>query len=386
MNKSRQKIVVLIDWYLPGTKAGGPVRSIYSLVALLKDHFDFYIITSNKDLGSDKAYDNIEPDRLFRKEDVSYYYFSEAHRTESNLHRLISEINPDLIYLNSLWSYDFSIGVVRAKKKGLIKAPLLLAPRGMLSTGAMGLKSLKKNFFLLVAKLAGWYRAIHFHATNEQEKNDIQKQFRNARVSIAPNLNSGSVFHVQKAKKENHLKLFFLSRIAKVKNLHFALEVLTLIKGDLTIEYDIYGNIEDKDYWASCEEIIKTLPPNIKVTYRQELQFNEVQPMISSYHVLFLPTLNENFGHSIVESLLCGCQVLISDQTPWNDVEKAGVGYAISLDNKAGFVDALRKLGALSNDEFAVRNKAAINYISDKLNIQQSVEHYKKLFNDAVQN
>ncbi|MCE3227673.1 MAG: group 1 glycosyl transferase [Bacteroidetes bacterium] len=323
---------------------------------------------------------------MFERENVHYHYFSKENQTGPNIIKLITEISPDLIYLNSLWSYDFSIAIVRAKKKNLIKAPLLLAPRGMLSKGAMGLKSLKKVGFLTVAKLAGWYNNVHFHATNEQEKSDILRQFKKAEVSIAANVNSGSVVQVPKAKKENHIKLFYLSRVARVKNLHFALEVLSFIKNGLNIEYDIYGNIEDREYWAECETIIKTLPSNIKVTYRQELQFNEVQSMIASYHALFLPTLNENFGHSIVESLLCGCPVIISDQTPWNDVENNNAGFPVSLDNKIGFVNAIKSLTVLNNEEFTAKSNAAIKYISEKLNIGKSIEQYKKLFNDATKN
>jgi glycosyltransferase involved in cell wall biosynthesis len=371
---------------LPGTKAGGPVRSIYSLVTLLKDHFEFYIVTSNTDLGNDEPYTNIKSDTLLERESVFYYYFSKTNRTIPNILKVVNDIHPDLVYLNSLWSYDLSIAIVRAKAKNLIKAPLLLAPRGMLSRGAMGLKSLKKTGFLIIARLAGWYKHIHFHATNEQEKSDILRQFKNVTVSIASNLNAGSVLHVPKAKQENHIKLFYLSRVARVKNLHFALELLSFVENGLTIEYDIYGNIEDKVYWAECEAIIKTLPGNIKVTYRQELQFNEVQSMIASYHALLLPTLNENFGHSIVESLLCGCPVIISDQTPWNDVESNNAGYAISLNNKIGFVNAIKSLAVLNNEEFTVKSNAAIKYISEKLNIDNSVEQYKNLFDDSIKN
>jgi glycosyltransferase involved in cell wall biosynthesis len=38
------------------------------------------------------------------------------------------------------------------------------------------------------------------------------------------------------------------------------------------------------------------------------------------------PTLGENFGHVIAESLSASCPVICSDQTPWNDVLAAGGG------------------------------------------------------------
>ena len=62
-----------MHWYLPGTKAGGPVRSVFSMINLLKSYFDFYIITSNKDLGSYREYEGINPNTLFEKEGVNYF-------------------------------------------------------------------------------------------------------------------------------------------------------------------------------------------------------------------------------------------------------------------------------------------------------------------------
>ncbi|MBI2721918.1 MAG: glycosyltransferase [Bacteroidetes bacterium] len=380
----KQKIAILIDWYLPGTKAGGPVRSIYSLVSLLKDKYELYIITANYDLGTVQPYKNIKPNFLHEKEGVFYYYFSAENLNTTNILNTIKGINPDLIYLNSFWSYHFSISIIKAKKTGHLNTPVLLAPRGMLSSGALGLKSVKKYSYLFAAKLFNWYDNITFHATNEIEKKEILKQFKKAKIVIAPNLNSGTAYSISKPKQVNHLKMFYLSRVAKVKNLHYALEILREVPKDIKIEYDIYGNIEDKDYWLQCKNIISTLPENITVTGRHELQFNEVQSIIVSYHTLFLPTLNENFGHSIVESLLCGCLVIISNKTPWNDVEKENVGYAIDLSDKAGFVKAIAKMASLNAAEYAMRSASAINYISDKLNIEMSVEQYKKVFDESI--
>lgn len=375
-----------MDWYLPGTKAGGPVRSVYSLVALLKNYFDLYIITTNTDLGSAVPYKNISPDVLFVKDNVNYYYFSNDNLSSEKACKIINEINPALVYLNSFWSYNFSIAIVRTKAAKKFNAPILLAPRGMLSAGALGLKSLKKNLFLTVSKLFGWYNGISFHATNEAEKKAVIRQFKAANVFIASNINAGSVYKLEKPKEVNHIKLFYLSRISKVKNLHFALEALRDIPAHIKVDYDIYGNIEDKTYWNLCEHIIKGLPENIKVVYRHELQFNEVQPIIVSYHALFLPTLNENYGHSIVESLLCGCPVIISDQTPWNELEENNAGYCLNLGNKQAFVKAIIKLATLNKEHYSASSQSAINYISARLNINQNVEQYKRIFDESIKN
>ena len=375
-----------MHWYLPGTKAGGPVRSVFSMINLLKSYFDFYIITSNKDLGSYREYEGINPNTLFEKEGVNYFYFNEVHNTADNLLALLNKINPALIYLNSFWSFTFSINIIRLKNKKLITAPILLAPRGMLSKGALSLKSFKKNVYLISAKIFGWYKHVHFHATNKQEEQDIKARFRSAKITIVSNVNSGTIIKNSTLKNTGELKLFFLSRISEVKNLHFALELLKETPADIFVTYHIYGNLEDQDYWSRCNDIIKQLPKNVTAVYKGELAFNEVQKSIANYHALLLPTLNENFGHSIVESLLTGCTVIISDQTPWNDLENNNAGYAIALNNKQKFIETITLLGKLNQDEFLQKSNAANSYISSKIQVDKSINLYKNLFNGFAKN
>lgn len=382
----KPKIAVLIDWYLPGTKAGGPVRSVYSLVNMLKDEFDFYVITTNLDLGCQNPYKSIAADTLFVKDGIHYYYFSKSLLLSKNMRLLLSELQPDLVYLNSFWSFPFSISVINLKHKQSLAAPLLLAPRGMLGKGAMSLKGLKKRFFIGLAKTMGWYKGVTFHATNEQEEKDIHKKFPLASVLIAPNVNASPLMQNSSIKQKDHLKLFFLSRVAEVKNLHFALEVLKEIPAQYRVDYDIYGNLEDKEYWGRCMQIIAQLPPNVSVSYKGELPFHAVQATISRYNALLLPTLNENFGHSIVESLLCGCPAVISDQTPWNDLEEHGAGFAISLSDKQKFITSLITFAALDQNAFLIRSKAAMDYISTKIDLAAIKTQYKSLFNDCIKN
>ena len=383
---SKKKIAVLIDWYLPGTKAGGPVRSVYSLLQLLKNDFEFYLITTNQDLGSTNCYEAITPDTFVTKEEVHYYYFSKNKLDQKTILQVLNTIEPDLVYTNSFWSFPFSISIVHLKKKNLIKAPVLLAPRGMLGKGALGLKSFKKQLFLFFAKTLGWYDHIIFHATQHQEEADILSKFRSARICVAPNINEAAVIENRSQKTAGHLKLFFLSRVAQVKNLHMALELLRTIPSEYTISYAIFGNIESQDYWQECQNLIKQLPQNVSVVYKGELPFHAVQETIREYQFLFLPTLNENFGHSIVESLLCGCPAIISDQTPWNDLEKNGAGFAIALHDKQRFTEALIRSARLNQEEFQKTSLSASDYIRKKIDVPAIHQHYKTLFNDCIKN
>ncbi len=382
----KPKIAVLIDWYLPGTKAGGPVRSVYSLIHLLRHEFDFYVLTANHDLGSPLPYTDIKANTWSKHQEIPVYYFSPDQLQTNALQKILEELQPSLIYLNSFWSYPFSIQPIRLKHKGTFPSPILLAPRGMLGQGALGLKAFKKQAFLKIGRLFGWYKRIPFHATQQGEASDILREFPSAKVFLAPNVNALPVAENLCPKVKGKLKVFYLSRVARVKNLHQAIQILSLIPNTFRIQYHIFGNMEDPSYWKECEALIQKLPAHIEVNYQGELEFGNIQNTLVNYHCLLLPTLNENYGHSIVESLLCGCPVIISDQTPWNDLQENQAGYAIPLNKPEAFAEALCAYADMEQESFSQKSKAANIYISKKIDLKSITEQYKTLFHDCIKN
>ncbi len=60
MELKRRKILIFVDWFLPGYKAGGPIRSVANIAESLLEVFDIHIVTSNKDHGETETYRNIE--------------------------------------------------------------------------------------------------------------------------------------------------------------------------------------------------------------------------------------------------------------------------------------------------------------------------------------
>ncbi len=377
---SKKRIAVLIDWYLPGNKAGGPVKSIYSLLNVLNEQYDFFVITRNNDLGSFAPYKNVECNKWTKFKDTTIYYFSNENLNKNNLAAVINEISPDFVYLNSFWSYFFSIVPLQLKKQNKINAKVILAPRGMLSRGAISIKPVKKQLYLFLSKFSKVYNDLLFHATTDNEEKEIQNYFPKAKIKIASNVNSTLVSKNKKSEKQSgELKLFYLSRVARVKNLLFALNILKEIKTEGSIVYDIYGSLEDATYWEECEKVIQSLPPNIKVNYKYEIDYEDVPIVIANYHFLFLPTLNENFGHTIVESLVSGCPVIITDQTPW-DINKNNCGFAISLNKKEEFKSAILGAIQINDTEYKKMSENCVTFIEQKINIKENIQAYSELF------
>ena len=63
----RPKVLVFVDWYSPGYKAGGPVRSMVNLVAHMNDSIDFHIVTSDTEYTESTPYEGITSDSRGRR-------------------------------------------------------------------------------------------------------------------------------------------------------------------------------------------------------------------------------------------------------------------------------------------------------------------------------
>src|SRR6185312_10707770 len=272
--KTKKTILIFADWYLPAYKAGGPVKSVAALVHFLRNDFNFYIITGNKDLFSSELHKGVKSNEwnaLPNGEHV--FYFSDDFISFKNLRAVVEKIDYDSVYLNSFFSKRFTIYPLLLKKLGAIKKPMLIAPRGMLSSGALNLKAKKKNTFIGLAKLSSLYKNVIWHATSAQEETDIKTIFgakaslhKISNLTLPPTKN-----RTDYSKNSNEVKICCVARISKVKNILFALEVLQTIKTG-TITFDLYGPAEEEDYYKLCTELAAKLPGNITINFKGDLQ------------------------------------------------------------------------------------------------------------------
>jgi glycosyltransferase involved in cell wall biosynthesis len=379
----KKKILVLVDWYLPGYKAGGPIQSVANMVSHLHHEFDFAIITSDTDLHADQPYDSIVSDVWNQRKDGSkVYYFSKGRQHYSELKKIILEEQADVIYLNSLFSVFFTIYPLLIRKRNLPSRKVVLAPRGMLGKGALNIKPLKKKLFLMSARLMSLYHGIRWQASSSSEAEEIRNVF-GKRVFIQTALNLTAVRSLNfifRTKNPDILRAVFISRIAGKKNLEGTLKILLKLPPSCRVDFDIYGPVEDPEYWAKCEAVIATMPSHIKVSYKGEINNEKVPDTLSAYHLSILLTFNENFGHSIVESMAAGCPVLLSDQTPWRGLMAQKAGWDIALVKENEILEAIVQITKMNQEEFDEWSRAAQEYAAKIINNPTAIEQNKLLF------
>ncbi len=378
----KKRILLFIDWYLPGYKAGGPIQSCANLVAHLQSSYQFFIVTRDTDYCENIPYSTVKSDSWnLINENVHVYYFSKDGLNRKNIFKLLSETPFDYVYLNGIFSFYFTIIPLLYFRKKKTKN-IVLAARGMLAPGALEIKGRKKNIFLFIAQALKLYKGLVFHATGADEKKDIESIFgKNTAIKIAGNLPkiATKVGFSERFKTKSQLQLVNIARIAPEKNLLYALEILKQVKQEIV--FDFYGPVYDSTYFELCTSFISTLPPHIHATYKGVIPNVSVAQKLNDYHALFMPTLGENFGHIILESLQASCPVIISDQTPWRNLEQSKAGWDIALKDKSKFIETIEMLADTHQETYNLWSKGAYTMAEHFTENKTLLEDNYNLFN-----
>lgn len=383
--EKKTSVLILIPNFLPGYKMGGPLTSVLNLIDTLSDSFDFKVLTSDRDMGDENPYPNMEFDQWIKKDNYEVCYVSAGFKKPMNLVKAINAAKVDVVYLQSLFNPIFSIFILLAAKFGFVKTQkILLAPRGETFDDALNFKPLKKNAFRWVAKRLNLFKKITWHASTTIEKDLIVKNMfvDPSKVQIAINLPQKSqpvdMETAELPREGDAFKLVFISRVSKDKNITYTFDILKEIKSE--VQFDIYGPIEDEYIWEECQAKISALPRNITVNYKGAVAKTEVKATFIQYDLMFLPTWAENYGHAIVESLSVGTPVLISDNTPWKELSAKGFGWEIALDKPQSFVEAMETMLSYSHAEKAAKRKKIIEDFQVVLHDPKVIEANKELF------
>lgn len=375
-----KKILIIAPTFLPGYKGGGPVQSVKNIIENLNDEFKFYVLTLDRDKGDNKPYSSIKTETWLEKDNYQIYYSS--NKSMKKIRTCIKETQPDIIYLNSFFSWTDSIQIVLLNKLFLIKSKIIIAPRGEFDEGAIKIKKIKKKLYINAFNILGLGKYISWHATSENEKANIINQIPKADdIKVANNLTSNydKMELKYREKVKGKLKLIFISRITEKKNLLMALSILKEVSvGD--VQFEIYGPIEDEDYWKKCKELVSQMPSNIKVSYLGEITHDKIINVLNQAHFFLFPTFGENYGHVISESLISGCPVIISKETPWLELQNENVGWDIDLNDKEKFISVINECVNMNQKEYSLLSESSFNYAKKKSNLKENKKKTEQLF------
>jgi len=352
-----KRVLVVTPHYLPGYRAGGPIRSVSNMVANLSDEFEFYILTSDRDFQSRSPFPNVQYGQWQMVGNAKVRYLAPHEWRLGRLREVMQEVEFDLVHLQSFFHPKATLGPLWLRwRKQIPEVPVLVAPRGEFSPGALRIRNWKKRPFLTLVRRIGFFRGLHWVGSSPAEKEDILRVLKgtvtDSEIGVAGEFPSRlpTPTAVRPPKRPGELEVVFVSRVSRKKNLDLALRILTRIQGE--VRFRIVGPAEDEAYLSECLEIVKRLPDDVTATFEGPVPADEVGDVFGAGHLFLFPTAGENFGHVLLESFGFGCPILTSDQTPWRDLAERMAGWDLPLDSEDGFVEVVQNMMGWDEDQF----------------------------------
>ncbi len=381
-----RKVLIVVTSYLPGYKSGGPQRTIENVCELYSKQCEIYLYTLNHDHCDYNAYD-LPVNKWINCYGIQIQYVKDKDYRLKSFKNLYKEF--DYIYACSLFAKS-TYELILIHKFTKDKKKLYVAPMGVLGEGALSSKSIKKYLFLNAFSALGAFKPVIWTFTSQLEYIDAQKNLGNGNINsyivtndLPKKYDWKKIKENIKASDEGELRILFLSRIVPHKNLMFCIDALKDIY-EGRIVFDIYGSVENEDYWDLCKEEFSKCLSNIRISYKGEVKPKDTINVFKQYDCFLLPTKGENFGHVIYEALSAGCIPVISDRTPWMDIEKRNCGYIFSLNDRNLVKTIINNLVQMNSKTIVEKKINAIGYAQEKYDYIVTNTGYNEIFLDGI--
>ena len=248
-------------------------------------------------------------------------------RASSALSRdLAKEANrSDIIHNHGLWLMP---NVYAGWAASRARTPLVVAPRGMLGDAALRFSRKKKALFWRLLQGPAIRHTACFHATSGQEYQDIRAYGLSQPVAIIPN----GIDLPQSPRKPMAYAadrvVLSLGRIHPKKGLD------RLVRAWAKVE-PVHPNwrlriVGPAELGHDAE--LRALVANLKlarVSIEPAIFGEEKCTALRDAEFFVLPTLNENFGMTVAESLAAGTPVISTKGAPWAGLEVEHCGWWI---------------------------------------------------------
>jgi glycosyltransferase involved in cell wall biosynthesis len=369
--------------YKPAYIYGGPTMSVAKLSEqLVKAGNDVTVYTTTANGDTELPVTVNTPTHV---DGVNVIYFkritkNHTHLSPSLLFKLWKNVRQfDVIHIHAWWNL---VSVLSAFIAVMKKVPVVISPRGTLSSYSFSFKNsdAKKLLHNLLGKRL--LRRSHLHATSPAEQKALLSIIKPISIFNLPNFVKIADVSPRNKQSGPVFKLLFFSRIDEKKGLDIllhALPKLTIpyhltIAGDGNESYiDLLKNIAH--YNLSSEHISW-------IGFQNDNKFDT----FSDHQLLILPSHNENFGNVVIESLSAGTPVLVSDQVGLAEyVVKNDLGW-VCQPTAQSVSDSINSIVHTQMDKLeaiVIRAPAIIhNDLDDDRLVQKYMDMYQQIITD----
>ena len=306
--------------------------------------------------------------RLKKIEYTVIHKKSKIYKDKINLEKLIRKF--DIVHIFGGWTlFYIKISLLAHKLKKII----IVHPMGLYEPCALEQKKFKKRIAWFLYQKKFLRQADLVHCATQNEEYNIKKLDKKIRTVILP-------FGINKKDiKKNFLnrisrRCIYFSSLQKAKDLDILIKAWIELKNQ-DWSLDIVGFRD----WKYPDDLIRSN----KIRFLEPLSsLSKKNKLVDNYDFLAIPTLNDNFGFAILESLSRGVPVLTTNKTHWMDIQNKNAGWVINY----SIIElrlVLYQIFNTKNKEFFIKKNNAIkiasNFSKEKLSSQ-----YLKIYKDLL--
>jgi glycosyltransferase involved in cell wall biosynthesis len=292
----------------------------------------------------------------------------------------------DIVHIQAIFNTPTPISLIYAK---LFNKPIVLSPRGSLGNWCIDNGSRFKNLWLHYL-LKPLVKNIQWHATAQQEANEIHFIYPDANVTIIPNgieynkfQKANLLSRVEYLKKYTKKDLVAekvvvsMGRIQKKKGFDILInafhKMLNTYPSSVLL---IAGNDEGEQ--KVLEKQIESLKLDDSVYFIGSIEGQDKIDFLANADLFVLPSHNENFGNVYIESLATGTPIVASKGTPWSEVEEYNCGAWV--DNTVlETANAMLRILEMNREEMKINSKLLAKKYDWKVIAQDFKRFYIKV-------
>ena len=259
----------------------------------------------------------------------------------------------DVIHSHGLWLMPNVYPGWASRKKSI---PLVISPRGTLSSWALSNSAIRKRIFRTIFQGRVLDQAACLHATAEHEYADIRANGFRQPICVIPNGVDTPALELCKAPDPNagsggHRELLFLGRLHPVKGLDILIGAwakIVAMRPDWRLR--IVGPDEGKYARKLRDRVAAGSIPNCIID--GPLYGLEKQTAYQRAELYVLPTHSENFGMTVAEALANGTPVVTTTNAPWSELNTGECGWSIEL-SEQNLIDTLLDATSRSSEDLS---------------------------------
>jgi glycosyltransferase involved in cell wall biosynthesis len=386
------QITIIVPSFYPAVIYGGPIFStLNTCKELVKiEDVEVYVSTTNTNMTSKldvKVNENIE---LFKDLYVKYYDETVIGKFSLalflNIYKDIKKA--DIVHVQAIFNTPVPLSLFWAR---IFKKPVVLTPRGSLGKWAIRNGSIFKKLWLkfIIKPFADY---VVWHATAEQEKQEILNHFPDARVKIIPNgIYVNEFKNTNILDKKEYLQKYTGQEVIKVNKFIVSMGRLHKKKG-FDILIDSFNEVlrsypnsylliagPDEGEKENLENQIKKLELTEKVFLIGNIENQDKIDCLANADLFVLPSHNENFGNVYLESLATGTPIVASHGTPWSEVQEYDCGKWVQNSMEE---TAKAMIEILGEDRDKMRKNSL--QLASKYDWSYIAKQFKELFEEMI--